>query len=161
MASTNGSADVDASLQTGNAAIDGLMTEFHWSTSATANFFFTIPDSAADYRDTRLGGGFVNDYPDDNFHNVAPMPPSAWESRNSSGSSPSTSPNSPTTTSIRSCAMASLRTMAGRTPIRPPIRIRRSTPATSSILKASRTTGSPATCSTTRRLSPIQIPPPA
>jgi Ca2+-binding RTX toxin-like protein len=74
MASVNDEGDIDDSVPTGNPMIDGLLTEYHWSHLARANFQFTIPDSETDYEDTR--DLLVDDYPDDNHIGVQAM--AAW-----------------------------------------------------------------------------------
>jgi serralysin len=72
MASTNDEADIDDSVKSGNPLIDGLLTEYHWSMFARANFQFTMPDSESDYEDTR--DLLIDDYPDDNHIGVVSMP---------------------------------------------------------------------------------------
>ncbi|MDQ3558862.1 MAG: M10 family metallopeptidase C-terminal domain-containing protein, partial [Pseudomonadota bacterium] len=72
MASTNDSDDIDATVNSGDLTIDGLLTEYHWSSFARSFFAFAIPDNETDYEDSR--DLLIDSYPDDNHNFVTTMP---------------------------------------------------------------------------------------
>jgi serralysin len=72
MASVNDEGDIDTATTSFNVLIDALLGEYYWSKLAQGNFQFTITDDDSDYRATR--DGLINDYPDQAYLEVFPMP---------------------------------------------------------------------------------------
>ena len=70
--SSIGDEDIDDTGATGDARIDGLLGQYHWSFYARDVMSFSITDSYNDYEDSREG--LIDDYPDSNAEDVFAMP---------------------------------------------------------------------------------------
>ncbi|MGA0533750.1 M10 family metallopeptidase [Hansschlegelia sp. KR7-227] len=70
--SSIGDEDIDDTGATGDAKIDGLLGQYHWSLYGQNVMRYSITDSYDDYEDSREA--LIDDYPDSNAEDVFAMP---------------------------------------------------------------------------------------